>query len=452
MRLWNAESRGILRADLSELLSFFAPVFIEQLCISVCSLITSSTLGGLGTAEVSAFNLVETLNYFLMQIMLAMGTGPAVVVSQYRGKNDPIGAGRVAVQALWFLVGMSLVITGSILALHKPILKLVLGQADADVYNNGRIFLITSTCSLPIFMTYSTCVNAVRGSGYPRRTMPVTLITNISYALFSWLFVKLGFGMYSPGLSLVVARSSGAVYGLFLMRHGNERMHVTTLRIKKLDFSTVRKVLFIGIPISIEGIIFQGGRLLTQTFVVPFGTQSMAANGIANNMSNLLLVPGSTFQLSLVPIVGRFIGSDNPARARSAARTGVILASLMHAVTATLCLIFRDPFISLYHQPEAVNEIIRSILRPYLIMMPLLWAVSFVLPCALRAAGDVRHNMYGSVGSMILFRLVLSFIFTRYTPMGFQGIWYAMYVDWIVRSTWFLIRFHGDKWTRMKLV
>ena len=447
-----AEKGSVLRADLSELLSFFAPVFIEQLCISICSLITSSTLGGLGTAEVSAFNLVETLNVFLMQVMLAMGTGTAVVVSQYRGKNDAVGAGRVAVQALYFLVGISILLMGGILIFHRPILNLVLGKAEPVVYNNGRIFLMTSTCSLPIFMTYSTCVNAVRGSGYPRRTMPATILTNGSYAFFSWLFVRLGMGMYSPGIALMVARLAGSSYGLMLIRHGNPHLHIPSLRVKKLDFSLVRKVLFIGIPISIEGLIFQGGRLLTQTMVVPFGTNAMAANGIANNMSNLMLVPGSTFQLSLVPIVGKFIGSDNIPRARSTARTGVILASMMHAVTCLAAFLLRDAYIGLYHQPEAVNEIIRSLFRPYYIMMPLFWATSFVLPNALRAAGDVRHNMIGSVGSMILFRLVLSYVFTKYTSFGVNGIWYAMYVDWLVRCTWFVLRFRGDKWTKMKVV
>ncbi len=441
-----------LKADISELMSFFAPVFIEQLCISICSLITSSTLGGLGTAEVSGFNLVETLNYFLMQVMLAMGTGTAVVVAQFRGKNDPVGAGRVAVQALYFFVCFSIVLMGGILIFHRPILNLVLGRAEPAVYDNGRIFLITSTCSLPIFMTYSICTNSVRGSGFPRKTMPATIMTNGSYAFFSWLFVKLGLGMYSPGFALMVARLCGASYGLWLMHRGNPHLHIPSLRIGKPDFSLIGKVLFIGIPISIEGLIFQGGRLLTQTFVVPLGTNSMAANGIANNMSNLMLVPGSTFHLSLVPIVGKFIGSDNPKRARSAARTGVFIASLMHACTCAAAFLLRDQYIGLYHQPEAVNSIIRSLFLPYYFLMPALWSISFVLPNALRAAGDVRFNLIGSIGSMILFRLVLSYVFTKYTGFGVNGIWYAMYVDWVVRCTWFLIRFHGDKWTKMKVV
>ena len=163
-------------------------------------------------------------------------------------------------------------------------------------------------------------------------------------------------------------------------------------------------------------------------------------------------VPGSTFQLALVPVVGRFIGSDDPRGARVSIRVGLIAASLMHVVTVLASFLLLEPFMRLYGQPESVNAIIRGILRWYMPIMPALWAVSFVLPNALKGAGDVRFNMYGSIGSMIVFRILLSWIFLRCTSLGVNSIWFGMYIDWIVRSTWFLLRFHGDKWTRMKLV
>ncbi len=441
-----------LHADLRELLIFFAPIFFEQLCISICSIITSSTLARLGSAEVSAFNLVDTLNVFLLQIFLAMGTGAAVVVAQYRGKRDPVGAGRVAVQSIWFLTCISLVLLASILVFSRPILNFVLGQADEAIVTNGRTFLLTSAFSIPFFMLYSASANIIRGSGFPRKTMLLSILTNGLYALFSWLFVRLGLGMLSPGLALIIARAYGAVHGLILVRHGNEHLHVPTLLIKKFDFGVVRTVLFIGIPMSIENLIFQGGRLLTQTFIIPFGTVSLAANSIANNMCNLLLVPGSAFSLTLVPIVGKFIGMDDKARARSVTRTGVLLSSLMHVATCAICFLLMTPYIGLYHQPPEVNEVIRAILYPYLWMMPLFWSTSFVLPNALRGAGDVKFNMYGSIASMIVFRLIVSFVLTRFTDLGVHGVWYGMYIDWIARSTFFLLRYHGRAWTEKKLV
>ncbi len=435
-----------------EIFSFFLPIFFEQLCIALCGLLNSASLGSLGSAQVSAFNLIETLNNVLTQIILALGTGVAVVVSQYRGKHDAHGAGHVALSALWLLSGFGVLLTVLILTLQQPILAVVLGRADADVFENGRTFLLVSSLSLPLYMIYSICANAVRGSGEPRKTMVLSILTNSLYALLCRVFVHMGLGMLSPGLALIGARLYGSLHGLMLLRRGNPNLAVPSLAVRRLDFSAVRSVFLVGIPVSVESLIFQGGRLLTQTFVVPLGTEALAANGIANSMANLMLVPGATFQLALVPVVGRHIGSDDPDGARRAVRAGVLSASLMHAVTAFAGFVLLEPFMGLYGQPEGVNAVIRDIMRWYLPIMPFLWGLSFVLPNGLRGAGDVRYPLYVSVGSMLLFRIVLSWAFLRFTDIGTNSIWFGMYVDWIVRSVLFLLRFRSDRWTRMKVV
>ncbi len=440
------------KLDLKELLSFFAPVVFEQFCISLCNLIISASIAKLGSAQVSSFNLVDMLNIFLLQIFIAMGTGAAVVVAQHRGKNDPVGAGRVAVQSLWFLTGVSVITTALVMIFHNPILNAVLGQAERDVYENGRLFLMTSALSVPFFMLYYGSANIVRGSGAPKRTMILSILTNALYALFSWLFIQLGLGMLSPGLALILARAYGALHGLILVKRGNENLFVRSLWIRKLEFQVVKLILFIGVPMSLENNIFQGGRLLTQNFIIPFGTASIAANGIANNMSGLLLVPGNALALSMVPVVGRFIGMGDEARARSVTRAGLAVATAMHALTAAACFILMTPYIGLYNQPEEVNAIIRSLMREYTIYMPVIWATAFVLPAALRAAGDVKYNMAASVASMVVMRVALSFVFTRLTPLGVRGIWYGMYADWIVRGVLYVIRFRGQAWTKKKLV
>ena len=58
-----------------------------------------------------------------------------------------------------------------------------------------------------------------------------------------------------------------------------------------------------------------------------------------------------------------------------------------------------------------------------------LWPVSFVLPNALRAANDVRFTMWVGVGSMALFRVMLSWVLCVQLSWGALGVWIAMMVD-----------------------
>jgi len=125
---------------------------------------------------------------------------------------------------------------------------------------------------------------------------------------------------------------------------------------------------------------------------------------------------------------------------------------MMFACVSIITYFLLDGFIGLYKQSAEVESLIRSLYMYYLWFLPLLWAISFVIPAALRAAGDVRNNMVTAISSMFIFRVGASFILTRYTSLGIHGIWFGMYLDWIFRSILFVIRLCGKKWLTKKVV
>jgi Na+-driven multidrug efflux pump len=99
--------------------------------------------------------------------------------------------------------------------------------------------------------------------------------------------------------------------------------------------------------------------------------------------------------------------------------------------------------------PEAA-ALALGVLTLYCAVTFFAWPLSFTLPCALRGAGDARFTMVVSIASMLLFRVALSYLLTP--RMGLSGVWAAMYVDWGVRSAFFLWRFHGKRWESIKVI
>lgn len=67
-----------------------------------------------------------------------------------------------------------------------------------------------------------------------------------------------------------------------------------------------------------------------------------------------------------------------------------------------------------------------------------LWPLSFTLPNALRAAGDVKVPMVISMVSMAAVRLVGSWLLGVKLGLGVVGVWIAMVADWVVRTICFL--------------
>ena len=79
-------------------------------------------------------------------------------------------------------------------------------------------------------------------------------------------------------------------------------------------------------------------------------------------------------------------------------------------------------------------------------------SLSFSLPNALRAAGDARFTMIVSMVSMWVFRIGFSYLLGGAAKMGLMGVWVAMYIDWLVRSIVFTIRFARGKWKELRVI
>jgi Na+-driven multidrug efflux pump len=100
---------------------------------------------------------------------------------------------------------------------------------------------------------------------------------------------------------------------------------------------------------------------------------------------------------------------------------------------------------SLYSNVEEVISISSNILRLNAVIMPLIWAASFIIPAGLKGAGDARFTMVISMICMWVFRISCGYLFGVTLKLGVMGIWIGMYTDWIVRTIVYIIRLKGGK-------
>ncbi|MGL5582256.1 MAG: hypothetical protein ACRDCE_15030 [Cetobacterium sp.] len=60
--------------------------------------------------------------------------------------------------------------------------------------------------------------------------------------------------------------------------------------------------------------------------------------------------------------------------------------------------------------------------------------------------------MYMSIGAMLIFRILFAYILGVVFNMGLIGTWIAMYLDWLVKAIFFVIRYLNKRWTKFKLI
>lgn len=281
----------------------------------------------------------------------------------------------------------------------------------------------------------------------------LSLIMNVAYVLLNFLFIH-GFGMGVLGMTIAlnIARYGAAFCSLYYLFKMDVNLKVRIREVFQIKWEMFKKILFIGFPFATEQMFFNGGKILTQIFIVGMGTYAIAINAIGSALAGAMQIPANALSLTIITVVGICIGSGHIDEARKFTKSFLVLGSISFVIMGLIILPLYQPLISLFDPPaEIVDDIFILLLVNTIAQVPL-WAISFVTPSALRAAGDAKFTSTVSMLTMWLLRVVLGYILGVVLGWGVLGVWIAMDLEWAVRGLIFLKRFYGKKWLQHKLI
>ena len=151
-------------------------------------------------------------------------------------------------------------------------------------------------------------------------------------------------------------------------------------------------------------------------------------------------------------VVGQCVGGRDYEQAVYYTRKLLWLTYGLMGVLNIAVFLVAGPLVGLFHLSAAAAADARAVLYTFTVASILIWPLSFSLPNALRAAGDARFTMIVSMVSMWVFRIGFSYLLGGAAKMGLMGVWVAMYIDWLVRSIVFTIRFARGKWKELRVI
>jgi putative MATE family efflux protein len=310
-----------------------------------------------------------------------------------------------------------------------------------------------SAISYPMLAIYNAGAAVSRAIGSTRISLFIAIIMNVvNIAADYILIIVMELDVLGAGIAMLLARTAGAlVISLFLLNMNNQ-VNIRGLFRFSLDFGIIKRILGIGIPSGIENGLFQFGKVLVTGLVSSFGTASIAAYAVSNNISNFINVPSGALGLAMITVVGRCIGANDVKQARkyTLKLMGVAYAGMF--ITASISFFLANTILGWYGLTDETNQMAFVMIRMFAVFAALFHISSFCMPNALRAAGDVKFTMTVSIICMWAVRVTLSCILGLWSGMGVVGVWLAMCLEWTVRSVIFLLRFRGEKWYQHKVI
>lgn len=428
------------------------PLLVEQALSVMVGMADTMMVSQAGEAAVSGVSLVDMIDVVIINLFAALGTGGAVVTSQYLGARDDQDARRSADQ-LALLAGIAGLSVGLLVLVGAgPLLGLLYSGVEPDVMEAGLTYLRIMACAFPFIALYNAGAAVFRSMGNSKVSMKISLLMNLCNIVGNAICI-FGFHMGVAGVALPSLFSWALAAGLILKLAANPQNQVP-IRLAggvRLEKRMVRRILSIGIPSALENCLFNLGRILLVSLIALFGTAQIAANAVANNLDNIGCIPGNAFNLAMITVVGRCVGALDFEQARYYVRRLLAADVLVSFLVCGATLLLLLWLTGLYNISQEAKRLACILVLIHNGLAPFLWPFSFTLPNALRAAGDARFTMFVSLGSMAGWRILFSYILGLGMGLGIVGVWIAMILDWLFRILCFIVRYLSGGWQRRYL-
>lgn len=431
MKLSTSSTRAAIRPEVKRTFYLAAPLILAQLAQISMSFIDTVMVGRLGNQALAAIALGSSI--FMMVLIICMGTlfsvGP--IVAQAYGRQDRETMARATRQGMWLAALLSL--PAVLIFRNISPLLLWMGQ-DADIVPLSAAYLrAISWGFLP-----SLCLIALRGllegMGHPRPIMFISFAgvgLNI-VANYTLIFGHFGF----PALGLVgtgyatsfVYSSMFAMAALFVRRSLPDYRIFAGLR--RPDFSSLRELVRIGIPIGMT-LGFEAG-LFTVTALLMglLGTVELAGHQIAiQTASFTFMVPVGLATATSIR-VGQVTGQGDIQAARLAGFVGIALSVLVMLASATAFWLIPRQIASLYldiHAAENQAVVAQAVMfLGFAAMFQVFDGIQVSASGALRGLKDTRVPMLLSLFSYWFIGMSSGVVFTFVVGLGGRGLWMGL--------------------------
>lgn len=437
------------------LMAMVIPEMLASLLAIVAGLVDSVMVSSAGEAAVSAVSLVDTINLLFITAFTGMANGGSVITSQFVGKKDYKQACVSANQLLYLATAVATGLMTVLLCFREPVLRLVYGQLEADVFQNASTYFLFTLLGFPFFAMGASSTAVLRSVGKNRQAVSTAITYNVLNVIGNAILIY-GFhmGVAGAAISTSLSRVVYAALGLWLAHKKSLPAHFEELLKFQLDKDVLRRVFRIGITNGTENSLFHVGKVLISGLLATFGTAAIAAYSASYTLNNIGWVIVSSFGTVMLPVVGQCVGAGEPEQAKLNIKKLVGAATVVMLALFPTIFLLRNQLVLLYDFEEETLKLaayytgvgaVASIIS--------LYSFSFVPANGFRAAGDIRFTMIFSTASMFVFRVGLCFVVNAIWPAaGPLTLYIGMWADWIFRTVVNIIRYRSGKWLHKRLV
>lgn len=436
----------------NSLVSLAVPIILANILQSAYQLIDTFWLGRLGANAVAAVSISFPLLFLVLSLGSGLTLAGTVLVSQAFGAGDKkrVDFNSSQTISLVFFISLMLSVLGYYIA--GPLMKII--GAGPEIYGDAVSYFRVSSLGFVFLFMFFAFQSLMRGIGNVKLPVYIVLGTVLLNLVLDPLFIYgygplPGFGVAGAAVASVFTQAISAAIGLWILFRGKSgiRIHFDQMR---LHLSTLKKIVNLGVPASIEQSTRALGMAFMVVLVTGFGSEVVAAYGIGARILSLIIVPALGLAIATTSLIGQNIGAIKIKRAGEVANLSSRIAFFGLTSIGILMYFFAVPITAFFipNDPEVIQDAAYFIK----IMAPSfgLLGVQQVLNGVFNGAGFTKASMLISILNLWIVRFPVAFLLSNKTALGYEGIWWAFPISNAVAALAAFIYFKQGYW-KMRL-
>lgn len=436
-----------------QLFSLAWPSLVENLLQTMLGVVDLIFVGQLGADAIAGIGLGNQLMYLLLVVFMGLAVGNTALVARAVGAKDHADAAHIAKQSL--IIAILAAIPIALIGFFWSDNIIALMGATRQVTQLGGAFLrITS-----VFAVFISIMliggGTLRGAGDTRTPMLITGVINVINILLDYLLIFGNFGFPNLGAigsayATTIARGIGALFMLYALFARKSVLKLDWRGGWNLTRATLERILNIGGPSAGENFVFQFGFTLFSAVVISLGTDDLAAQNVAFNISSLSVLPAFAFGVAALTLVGQNLGAKNPERATEVAKQALKSGMIWMCVMGAAFILWRRALVAVYTQDARVIELGAGLMIFIALAQPL-QAIAIVLGQSLRGAGDTRATLAITFIGIWVIRLGVGYLIGIALGFGLFGVWIGWIADFSTRALLVWLRYHTGRWKTLRV-
>ena len=419
------------------------PVMIGVLFNNLFHVVDTFYAGELSKEALAALALSFPIYFIIIGLGSGLGTGASALIGNALGAGKREEAMRIASQGITLTVIMGLVTARIGIALSPRLFEILGAYGIGVQYNMSYITPIFEGAVFfnLVFMFHA--LLSAQGNTRPFRNFLVLgFLLNIF--LDPW-FIHGGaglpaLGIAGVGIATALIQAIGALY-LAWTAARSPLFAAFKPRMLLPDWSRIGQILRQGAPPALDLSTISVGGFVVTYFVSRFGTEAVAAFGIASRLDGLIWIPLVGLDVATLVLVAQNNGARRYDRMWQVFNTALRYGLIMMVAGGIIAFIFAYQLIGVFTDDLALIEIGAVYIRVSALSI---WAkpLGFIGFAALRGIKRPLLPMTLSITRMIILRAIALYLLIVVLGAGLESIWWAVAAITIGSDVlaWFLVR------------